>query len=101
MSLLNRHDKCLSDVCQELIRGELERKVEAAIVSAREIALEPCVSELLFWVRTVPRADDITVEALTEWSAVPPEAWSLTSGDRARGDGGVEALERIRQELAA
>ena len=101
LSLLNRQRKCLSDVCRELIRGELERKVEAATVSAREIALEPYVSELLFWIRTMPQADEITVTALSNWSAVPPQTWDLAAEDRERGDGGVEALERIRQELAA
>ena len=101
LSLLNRKEKCLPEVCRELVRGELERKVEAATVSAREIALEPYVSELLFWIRTLPEKEEISVEALIDRAAVPPEAWSPPAGDLDRKDGGVEALERIRQELAA
>lgn len=91
--------KCLADVCRELIRPELERKVEAATVSAREIAIEPYVSELLFWVRTLPAEDAPTVDALSDWSAAPPEAWPLAPDDSERS--GVEELDRIRQELAA
>ena len=49
----HNHKGDLQYVTKKLIKGELERKVEAATVSARGVPLEPNVSELLFWIRSL------------------------------------------------
>jgi hypothetical protein len=99
LSLLNRQGKCLAEVCPELVKSELGRKVQAATVSAREIASEPYVSDLLFWLRGIAR-EPITVDALMERSAREPASWADGRSAAAPERELFDRLERVRLELA-
>ena len=93
-------DRELRAVCKKLAIAELQRKVEAASVSARQVALEPHVSELLSWLRDLC-PPDASSRQLLQRSAAMPANWQDTprSGN---GDGDrTEPLEQIRRELAA
>lgn len=77
---LNFHNRKgdLQYVTKKLIKGELERKVEAATVSARGVPLEPNVSELLFWMRSL-RASELTPDDLLQHGRSRPHNWPRDS----------------------
>jgi hypothetical protein len=85
-------------VCRKAVAAELSRKLEAAAVSAREAAVEPKVSEILFWLRSLePRKLD--ERELLALSSKPPEGWApLPETTDVESDGAT--LERLRVEVS-
>jgi hypothetical protein len=99
LSLYDEEDKSLPAVCKVLAISELERKVAAAAVSARQIALEPYVSELLFWLRGLSPGQPSS-QPLLDRSSKMPGRWARESlGSHEMN--AVDSLERVRLELAA
>jgi hypothetical protein len=99
LSLYNGRGMDLEAVSRALVVNELERKVEAATVSARQIALEPHVSALLFWLESLPAAE-ITPGQLIARSATLPEHWTDVSAANESSVLQLDLLDQLRLELA-
>jgi hypothetical protein len=100
LSLHNGQGMAMDQVCTELVKAELERKVEATTVSAREIVLEPHVSEFLLWLRELA-TEDLTPTTLRVRSAAlqADSARLIPDDEKALAD--YRDLARLRAELAA
>jgi hypothetical protein len=98
LSIYEGDDRSLRAVSKTLAIAELQRKVEAATVSARHVAVEPNVGELLFWLRALCPPEP-TAEQLLQASVGLPRNWPhALPNDRDESD--VERLEQTRVELA-
>jgi hypothetical protein len=91
----------IADVTQRLVRGELKRKVEAAMVTARDVTVQPQVSQALFWLRDLA-AEQPDAGTLAERSArLPADGWPNLPGPGDPDSLLCLELDRLRLELAA
>ncbi|MEA2479980.1 MAG: hypothetical protein QOJ07_1902 [Thermoleophilaceae bacterium] len=87
----------LADVTADLIRAELERKVEAAAVCARAVRFEPETGQLIMWMRRLAEGSADVEDVLEHSTSMPPPP----RPDRAEADAAArEDLDWLRVELA-
>ena len=101
LSLHKDEKLTIAKASKKLVEVELRRKVDAAIVEAKETSVEPGLSDLLLWLRGLG-APEISAEGMLTQSETRPTNWppaAGTGGPNAAGDD-AERLVDLHVELA-
>ena len=101
LSLYDEDDRSVAAVTRWLVKDELERKVEAASVSAMGVGLEPYGGAVQFWMRTLKLERTMTAVELARAAAASPAGWPPLRPDDDERAKQLDALEALRLELAS